>query len=347
MTLNKELIFLYSENARAKIRDLANILKKSPQRLKYSFKILEKEGIIHNPYSIFDYSYFGLVLFRVYFKGGYISEKDKEEIIKKLRENQYIVSMYELSGFFDLAIEIESPNPSRFNKELKKIANLIPTLNSYKIILNVVTHIYPRSYLINNNELMNNVKQEIIVGGDRGLEKFNENEMIIMKNLLNNPKLRLMTLAKQTNLNVKTVKSVLKNLEKKKIIKGFKYITNTEKLDIYKFRLFLHLHNLSQEREKQLMDFMLNTQEIVQVNKTVGDWDMEVDIESFDRARIRHLTIHIRENFKDLIETFNIIEFYQYYKKSYLPLYLFSQDAEQSILQNISVNKSDDSKKII
>ena len=146
--INREILFLYAENARCKIKDFALYLKKSPQRLKYTLKKMEKESLVTSPHTIFDYSYFGQILFRVYFKGGYIGEKDKADIIKRLLENGYIVSIYELLGEFDLALEIEAPNPSRFNKELKKVASLVPTLNKYKVILNLVTHLYPRYYRI-------------------------------------------------------------------------------------------------------------------------------------------------------------------------------------------------------
>ena len=321
---DNDLIFLYSGNARAKLRDLSKTLKKSPQRLKYSIRTLEKEGILNNPHCIFDYSYFGILLFRVYFKGGYIGEKDKANILKQLSENPYVVSMYELSGEFDLAVEIGSPNPSRFNKELKKIASLIPTLNNYKILLNLVTRIYPKEYLIENPALLE-LLGDRIVGGDREVEKFSENEMAIMKNLLINPKIRRAALAKQSGMNVKTAVLVMRKLQEKKVIKGFKYVLDTNKLGIYKFRLFLKLHNTSQERENQLIEYILKSREIVQTNKTVGDWDIEVDIESRDKIKIRSLIIQLREEFKDLIETFNITEFYQYYKKSYLPTYLFHE----------------------
>jgi len=325
---DRELVFLCSENARTKMRYMSNMLKKSPQRLKYSLKTLEKEGIIKNAHCIFDYSYLGIMLFRVYFKGGYIGEKDKAEIIKKLIDNPYIVSIYELSGEFDLALELGAPNPSRFNKELKKIANLVPTLNNYKILLNVVTHLYPRYYLLEGSSEITYLEGEKIIGGDRAIENFNKNEFNIMKNLMINPKIRLTTLAKQSRLNIKTAISILKNLQNKKIIKGFKYVLDTNKLGVNKFRLFLKLHNISGEKEDALMDFMLKAREIVLVNKTVGDWDLEVDIESVDKIRIRYLITQIRENFKDLIETFNIIEFYTYYKRSYLPMYVFGQEGE-------------------
>lgn len=326
--INSDLLYLYSENARTKIRDMAVLLKKSPQRLKYTIKVLDKEGIVYNPHCIFDYSYFGMILFRVYFKGGYISEHDKIDIIKKLSENHYIVAMYELNGEFDLAIEIESPNPSRFNKELRKVCTLIPSLNNFKMILNLVTHIYPRSYLVKNLDFVSNIgniDQEIIIGGDREVEILNDSEMKVIKNLLNNPKLRLTHLAKLSNINIKTATLVLKNLRKRKIIKGFKHIIDTNKLGIYKFRLFLTLHNISHERETQLLDYLLKLKEVVQVNKTIGDWNMEIDIESQDKSRIKHLTNELREEFKDLISYFNIIEFNQYYYRGFLPRYLFDQ----------------------
>lgn len=329
-----DLIFLYSENARTRIREIAHMLTKSPQRLKYSLKMLEKEGFVNHPHCIFDYSYFGLILFRVYFKGGYISEKDKDYIIKELKENEYVVSIYELTGEFDLAVEMLSPNPSRFNKELKKVTSLIPTLNNYKIILNLVSFIYPREYLLKNNQLADIVSKDIIVGGDRSIEQFDSNEMEVVRNILENPRIRMTTLAKQTKLNVKTTTNILKTLKKRRIVKGFKFVVDTNKLDINKFRLFLKLHNLNIEREKQLKEYFLKTKEIVKVNKTVGDWDIEIDIESLDKSKIRYLIVQLREGFKDLIENFNIIEFYQYYQVSYLPRYLFKENISEETAPN-------------
>ena len=50
---------------------------------------------------------------------------------------------------------------------------------------------------------------------------------------------------------------------------------------------------------------------------------MELDIESLNKTRTRQLTVEMREIFKDIIETFNIMEFYQHYKRNYLPDYFF------------------------
>ena len=322
-----ELIYLQSENARANLKDIAHQLKKTSQRLKYSLSVLEKDQVIINPYCIFDYSYFGLILFRVYFKGVYINEQEKERMINELNDNLYITSIYELTGEFDLVIEFAFPNPSKFNKEFKKIVTATNGLNDYKILLNLVTYIYPRNYMIKDQDLQV-FNMEKIIGGDRERQFFNSNEKKIIKNLIINPRIRVNELARKSELNIKTAQSILRNLMKKNIIKGFKYNLDTNKLGIHKSRLFLKLHNLSIEKENEIMNYMLNVKEIVQMNKTVGDWDIEIDIESFDKSKIRYLISEIREKFIDLIERVNLIEFYRYYKRSYLPYYIFKEEEE-------------------
>lgn len=324
--MNKELLFLCAEDVRYKIRDIAKILKKSSQRLKYTLNLFEKEGILHNPHCIFDYSYLGLLLFRVYFKGGYIGEKDKNQIINTLKKNPHVVTIYEMSGEYDLIIEIIAKNPSRFNKELKNIVDVIPTLNNYKIALNIVTHLYPKSYLTDNSRLLSLQRQEVIVGGDRTIEVFDEAEKKIMQSLLLEPDITYSALAKKSAMNVKTAKSIFLNLKKRRIIKGYKYALGISKLNLFKFRLFLKLHNLSKEREDEFIGFMLLTKEVVQLNKIVGDWDVEVDIESFEKTRVREFITLMRERFKDIISSFNSIEFERYYKVSYLPKYIFEKE---------------------
>ena len=332
--IDNNLIFLKSENSRIKIKDLSVMLKKSSQILKYSISQLQKESILMDSFTIFDYSFFGQIKFKVYFKGAYITEKDKEKIISQLSSHPYITSIYELTGEFDLVLEILAKNPSRFNKVLKKISDDFPTLNNYKTILNLVTHIYPRKHLVKrnfNNSALIRISPSTIIGGDRDKENFSENELRIMRELLLNPNIRFTSLSNKTELNVKTVKKIINSLRKRKVVKGFKHIINLNNINLFSSRLFLKLHNINKEREDQLMKYLLETQEIVQANKTIGDWNMEIDIEATDKKKIRFLILQLRENFKDIIETFNLIEFYRYYKRSYLPNYIFMDDEKEVI----------------
>jgi DNA-binding Lrp family transcriptional regulator len=318
---NLDIAFLYSENARAKIKDIAQVLKKSSQRVKYNIDVLEKESIVQLPHALLDHSYLGLLLFRVYFQGGYISEEDKTEIIRKMKENQYVTSVYEMGSGYDLVVELISPNPSRFNKEIKKLTSYVPSLNTYTAVLNIVTHVYPRLFI---SGVPVDVPKEIIIGGDRVIENFTETERSVLRCLIEDPKQGLSTLAKKAGIHQKTVNATLRSLKIKKILKGYKFVLNSKKLGIRKFRLFISLHNISQEREDKLINFCLRTEEVVQLNKTIGDWDIEIDIAGFSEERIRQVTMRMRQDFKDLIQSFDVVEVYSFHKKSYLPMFIWS-----------------------
>jgi len=288
--------------------------------------VLEKGGILSKPYAVFDYSSFGLIMFKVYFKGAYIKEKDMTQMVTELEDNPYIVSIYELTGEFDLVLVFASPNPSRFNKEFKRLRAKIPALNDYRIVLNVVTHRYPRHYLLESTHI-SALDTEIILGGDKEKDMLSSKEMLVIKCLVANPLARFTKIAEKTGLNVKTVKSIMNGLKKRKILKGFKYVMDTNKLGVHQWRLFLNLHNLSAERETELMKYFLKTSEVVQTNKTVGDWDVEVEIESPEKSTIRRIISEIKEEFADILEGFSLIEIYKYDKKSYLPKYLFEEQS--------------------
>jgi len=135
--------------------------------------------------------------------------------------------------------------------------------------------------------------------------------------------MRMTDLSEKSGLNVKTVNVIMKNLIKRNVVKEFKYVIDSNKLGINRSRLFLKLHYLTSEREEKLLYFASKTKEIVQLHKTVGDWDMELDIESLDKNKVRSIIMEIRAEFKDVIERFNVIEVYSYFKRTYLPRYLF------------------------
>jgi DNA-binding Lrp family transcriptional regulator len=326
--IDYNLLYLRSENARMPLRSLSRHLRRSPQSIKYAVGALERDRILRQPYCIFDYSYFGLILFRVYFKGGYVSGEDKLRIITELNNNPYVASIYEFTGEYDLAVEFLSPNPSKFNKEFKKSLSVLPTLNDYKVTLNLVTHICPRRYLTKAAALKI-LFIERVVGGDREQIVISENEKKIVHALLDEPVANLSQLSEHAKLHPRTVGTCIQALVKRRIIQGVKWLINTEQIGISRCRLFLKLHNLSFETEAKVVEFLLDRSEVVQINKTVGDWDIEVDIESFDRTRTRALIMEIRGGFRDFIERFNLIDFETYHKREYLPRYLFEEPSDK------------------
>jgi len=184
-------------------------------------------------------------------------------------------------------------------------------------VLNLVTYLCPRNYLASGR------RPEIIVGGDREPAELSANDTNVIKALLEKPRARLVELAGTTGLNPRTIKNKIQDLQERRVIMGFKSTFDTTTLGISKSRLLLKLHNITAEREEELLTFLRFMKNTTQINKTIGDWDLEIDLETMETGQTRRIILKIKEKFQELIERFNLIQFDQYYKRSYLPKYLF------------------------
>ncbi len=318
--INKRLLYFYGENCRLSLSKIAKKIHKSPQLVKYTINRLEKNKIILFYYTIIDYSCFDMLLFKVYFKGGCSKGSELNLLVKKLMENPYVTSIYEMGGQYDLLVEFMAQNPSKFNKELKMLIKENEELNNYDIIINIVSHIYPRDYLMPRNKKAKdlNFPSEIIVGGDRDKIVLNDKEKRILLAFVENPKIRLTSIASKLDINIKTAISVINSLKSKKIIRAYKSALNTDKCDLINNMITLNLHNIEPEKENNILDFCLNNPNIVKISKTIGAWDVEIDVETSSSTDFREIYLKIREEFKDVIKSFNSYRIYKVFKHNYL-----------------------------
>ncbi|MBU3941674.1 MAG: Lrp/AsnC family transcriptional regulator [Nanoarchaeota archaeon] len=318
--IDKRLLYFYGENCRLSFSKIAKKIHKSPQLVKYTINRLEKNKIILFYYTVIDYSCFDMLLFKVYFKGGCSKSSELNLLVKKLMENPYVTSIYEMGGQYDFLVEFMAQNPSKFNKELKMLIKENEELNNYDIIINIVSHIYPRDYLIPRNKKTKETTfpSEIIVGGDRDKIVLNDKEKRILLAFVENPKIRLTSIASKLDINIKTAISVINSLKGKKIIRAYKSALNIEKCNLINNKITLNLHNIEPEKENKILDFCLNNPNIVKISKTIGAWDVEIDVETSSSTDFREIYLKIREEFKDVIRSFNSYRIYKVFKHNYL-----------------------------
>jgi DNA-binding Lrp family transcriptional regulator len=309
----KRFLYYYSDNCRITYSQLGKMIKKSPQNTRYYVNSIEKESIL-NYHTLIDYSYLDLLMFRVYFKGGF--SRGITPLIQHISKSGYLASISTISGQYDISMEFLARNPSRFNKQLKQLVQDFKELSNYDLIINVVTHIYPRSYLVNKTD-------DIIIGGDRKPRILSQSEIILLKLLVNNPKIKVTELAHKSQMNIKTVILRLKDLQKE-LVMGFRTEFDMDKFGIYRNRIILKLHNINVAVEESLLKFCTQNEHIVCLNKTMGLWDIEIDIETSDMIKFREIFFIIREQFKDIIQSFNYFRIFNTHYRKYVPDYFWT-----------------------
>jgi len=89
-----------------------------------------------------------------------------------------------------------------------------------------------------------------------------------------NSRQTIQQLAKKIGLSKDAVKYRINKLVKNKVIKSFNAVIDTGKLGFYSFRLFMKFYQLSPEKEREILEFLLKNENLVWLVQVEGNWDI-------------------------------------------------------------------------
>ena len=165
---------------------------------------------------------------------------------------------------------------------------------------------------------------EIIYGGDREPEEVDEVDMKILSELSENARMSSVKLGNDLSLTPKTIIQRIKKLEKKQIIVGFKPLLNPRKMGHLSALLMIRYHNVSPNLEAELISYLKAHPNVVSIAKTLGEWDIEIQIEVGETVELRKIEMEIRQKFALLIQEIESIPLYHTYKNNFFPKFLLS-----------------------
>ena len=289
-----KLLYELSKDSRITTKELGKILRTSQQSASYLIQSGIKNNFLLKYYTLIDPAMFGLTNILVLFNYTNFDEKNIQEIKKKLIENDNITMVEESYLGADLIVQYTVQNLSFFNKEkqdfLHEYNNKIRQIAIYPII---VKHIYSRKYLNPKKPT-----KEWILSGDRNIINFNNKEKLVLKEIRNNSKITIIEIAKNTNLDPKTVINIKKNLEKNKVIKQYSITINHERLGIVRERYLIKLDTEQKNEINKFISFCEMHKNILTAIKVIGEYEFIITIERFKEDN--EILSEIRRNFKVL-----------------------------------------------
>ncbi|MBN1385997.1 Lrp/AsnC family transcriptional regulator [Candidatus Woesearchaeota archaeon] len=314
--IERKVIAGLERDARAHFSKIGKKMRKSQQQVSYTVNSLEKQGIIKGYYTIIDYSKLDVLHFRAYFKVSYISEKKMEELARSMASEPMTCFVATCGGEYDLIATFLAKNPSQFNKALHKIMEKHPRhLQNFTVLTTVVARGSGRKYLFSNT----NTLTEDIYGGDREAEKIDELDMRLLERLSANARESALKLAAKLGTTSKTVIERIKRMQDRLVIRSFRPLLDLQSAGYKRSLLTIRYHNITAEKENELINFLNAHPNVLRLFKTIGEWDVEVELEGEDAQKLRKIEMEIRERFAALIQTIRIIPLYDVHKINYFP----------------------------
>ncbi|MCK5624637.1 AsnC family transcriptional regulator [Candidatus Pacearchaeota archaeon] len=133
-----------------------------------------------------------------------------------------------------------------------------------------------------------------------------KDEKILMELTLNS-KLPLNRLAKKVGISREVATYRLNKLIKEKMILGFYTVIDTEVLDFSRYGCFFELKGISQEKEKEFMNYLLKHEFVSYMGPVIGKWNIIFDIFAKDNGHLQKILNEITNKIGNHLEKYSII----------------------------------------
>ena len=284
-------------NPRIFEKKLAHKCNLSKDSIRYRSNRLEKLGVILGYGTFIDHKLLGYKSFKLYIKLNATLEQ-KEELKKFLSVQKQVFSIFESHGNWDLGVALfAKDNLDYYNFENKLLSKFGDIINSKNFCMMLDAVIFNNNLIYDDNEI-----QEFPVWGEGVIEKIDDKDKELIKELDKNSKETLVNLADKIKLSIDSVSKRIKKLNERKIIAFHTTKIDYNLLGFEKYKLFLYTKNYSKEIEEKLFEFFKNIKNTINVIRIIGPWKLEVEFLIEKHQEFEGILSKVQESFSEDIQ---------------------------------------------
>jgi Lrp/AsnC family leucine-responsive transcriptional regulator len=314
----KKIIRELGINARFTLDQIAKKIGSKKEIVAYHIKKMEDEKIIQKYVPVFSQARLGITVYKIYIRFHGLTEKEEKAITLEFLDSPHINWIAKSVGSWDIMLALYCRNVLEFAQKkdniiFKKYGKYI---QDYTISILEDAFIFTRDYLTNSTI---RDRPGLIYGGALTEENIDETQKEIIRYIRNNAKYKIIDMAKKLKINEKTAMNKIKDLEKKNIIQGYIVIIDQEKINAKYFKVHIYFGDFSKEKYDSVFEYIMNNKYVVNIMKSIGDWQIELEAEAETVEEIYDLAKTLRRIFPDTIKKIDLQTITKEIKIDYLP----------------------------
>lgn len=316
--IDKRILRELGNNARLSYRELAKKVNSKKEIVAYHVTKMEKAGVIKKYNTVFSQARLGVFVYKIYVRFQGLTKEEEKEMLRKFAESPYINWMARSVGTWDLMLAFYCRNILEFAKRKQELLfkPYGKYIQDYNVSILQDALIYTRDYLIN---APTRERPGLIYGGVIAEEKIDDIQKGIIRLIRVNGRYEIVELARRLKVNVKTVASKIKDLEKRDIIQGAVVICSHEKLGVQYFKVQISFQDHSDEKYQKVLNYCKMNNYVVNLMTSVGDWEIELEAEAETVEEIYQLAKDLRKRFPTIIKKVDLHIITDEVKVDYLP----------------------------
>lgn len=311
---DRKIMFELEKDSAIQISQLAKRIRRSKEFVNFRVHRLEKEKIILGYSAIVDMSKLGYFTFRIYLKWQNMTQEQKQQFYDIIKNIKNVWTTTVLHGKWDFAFFIGVKSTDVFHKIWNEVQ-----LNYKDKIAESKIAIYSPIYNFNKRFFVDFKNSDVVerIYGDGTLCQFDELDEKIIQLYGINVRVSLPTIAQRLGVASETVRKRIIQLEKKKIIVGYKINPNLHKMGYQGYRVDFMLNSI--KRNKELFEYIKQHKYFYQINQSIGGADFETEIVVRDLNHLLEILEEVVKRFSDVIKSYEYFGYTEFPTLSIVP----------------------------
>ena len=310
---DRKILYELDANCRQSASEIGKKVGLSPEVTNYRIKRLESDNIITHYQLIANLSALGIYQFKLCISIQHTTTDDLDKIITKLKDNARIKWIVQTKGNWDLLIAFEVDDFNMINTlKNETLATFGNRVRDKALSVLVEADTYNRNYLLDDAPST----ERLIMKKSQPI-RLDDLDMSILHSLAKNARKPLIEIASEVGESSRTVHYRMKQLQKKKIILGYKVAIDYSLLDIQFYKTFIYLSGPKIDSVKRLKATLENNPNVTHNVEVLSNWDLEPEFEVSDEAEFDSILRSLRDDFKDLISRIDILTITKEHKFEY------------------------------
>ncbi len=313
---DRKILYELDVDSRQSFHSIAKKVGLSKDSVIYRVNKLAKAGIIRQFHVVIDTGRLDLISFRLYLKFQNTTPEKEKEIIGFLKMQGNVTWIVSIDGEYDVGMWVLCRRIGEMRKLWKEILGRYRDFieRRWLTIFSRVSY-FPRAYILGKET---NDEEYVFISGNESAGA-DRTDIEILDILSMNARTPAVEIAKRLGITAKTVVSRIRRMEKEGIIVGYRTMFDIGKLGYQYFKIHLNVHNLSEEREKQLRGYIKRHPNIIYDNEVLGGDDFEIEVQVRSLNELRAVIEEIKSLFSDVIRNYRYMIFYREHKFVFLP----------------------------
>ena len=294
---DKELLNLLYLNSRESFIGLGKKLRLSNTAVERRLSRLKKDGVVPLLFADVNLAKLGLKGYRLYFKFDVMDKEAECEVLAFFESYPRTLWGVVCEGEYDVLWRIIAKD----EVEVEGAMYLMVEKFGARIIEKTVVATTYQTYLSWNKALGTPREPEFPIENITEPQQVDAKDMQLLSLLYANARETTVGLSKKVGLTPDAVQYRIKRLIREKYILGYSAWFDAKKLGFNYYKFLIGFRSITRVKEKQFLSHCLANDSIIFINKTIGSWDIELDIIVRDNAELHDFTRELKTKFGHII----------------------------------------------